>query len=86
MYGLQFVPFPRYNGNILFICTAMFARANSPGAALFRGEHNAEFGGPVAASTGMMLSVVILFFSDTTDFHPGDNTDGQQGITGRAGR
>ena len=47
--------------------------------ALFRGEYNAEFGGLMAASTVMMLQVVILFFLTQRTFIQGITLTGIKG-------
>ena len=49
------------------------------GLALFRGEYNAEFGGLMAASTVMMLPVVILFFLTQRTFIQGITLTGIKG-------
>lgn len=51
----------------------------SLGLALFRGEYNAEFGGLMAASTVMMLPVVILFFLTQRTFIQGITLTGIKG-------
>ena len=52
----------------------------SLGLALFRGEYNAEFGGLMAASTVMMLPVIILFFlTHTRTFIQGITLTGIKG-------
>ena len=51
----------------------------SLGLALFRGEYNAEFGGLMAASTVMMLPVVILFFLTQRTFIRGITLTGIKG-------
>ena len=51
----------------------------SLGLALFQGEYNAEFGGLMAASTVMMLPVVILFFLTQKTFIQGITLTGIKG-------
>lgn len=51
----------------------------SLGLALFRGEYNAEFGGLMAASTVMMLPVVVLFFLTQRTFIQGITLTGIKG-------
>lgn len=51
----------------------------SLGLALFQGEYNAEFGGLMAASTVMMLPIVILFFLTQKTFIQGITLTGIKG-------
>lgn len=51
----------------------------SLGLALFQGEYNAEFGGLMAASTVMMLPIIILFFFTQRTFIQGITLTGIKG-------
>ncbi len=79
IYGLQFMAaWGDYLGPLIYLSDKDLYTV-SLGLALFRGEYNAEFGGLMAASTVMMLPVVILFFLTQRTFIQGITLTGIKG-------